>query len=132
MISASPVAKPTTKQGLSKMRKLTAVAVALGFLAVTSLPTLAAPAANTGIVKTDTFSAKEKAKKAKKATKKEKKSQLNTTTFSASEKAKKDSKKKATKKDKKSQLNTTTFSASEKAKKSSKKKSSKKKTEKKM
>ncbi len=36
------------------MRKVTALAVALGFLAATSLPTIAAPAANNGAV---TFSA---------------------------------------------------------------------------
>ena len=35
------------------MRKLTAIAVALGFLAATTLPTLAAPAPTTGVVKRD-------------------------------------------------------------------------------
>src|SRR5690242_11474559 len=78
------------------MRKLTAIAVALGFLAATSLPTIAAPAVNNGIVKSQTLSAKKKAKKsAKKSTKKthkksmsksNKKSQLVTNDLSAKKK----------------------------------------------
>ena len=81
------------------MRKLTAIAVALGFLAAMSLPTLATPATNGYVKTTQEMAAKKKAKKTKKpsaaycrkhpkakgcATKKmEKKSELNSTVFSA-------------------------------------------------
>ena len=44
------------------MRKITAIAVALGFLASTSLPAFATPAFN-GVVKSDELSAKKKKKK---------------------------------------------------------------------
>ena len=42
------------------MRKFTAVALALGFLAATGLPTFAATAVNHGVAKTETLSAKTK------------------------------------------------------------------------
>jgi muramoyltetrapeptide carboxypeptidase LdcA involved in peptidoglycan recycling len=80
------------------MRKLTATAVALGFFAATSLPTIAAPAVNTGVVKTDTLSAKEKTSKKsmEKSTKKSQKSMKKSTKKSQK------SMKKSTKKSKKS------------------------------
>ncbi|MPZ58784.1 MAG: hypothetical protein GEU91_20285 [Rhizobiales bacterium] len=95
------------------MRKLIAIAAALGFLGATSLtPVFAAPAGN-GMTATD-FSAQAKKKKAKKSSKKkpakkmEKKSSLTVTDISAQEKkaakkkAKKSSKKKPAKMEKKS------------------------------
>ena len=48
------------------MRKITAIAVALGFLTSVSLPAFATPAVN-GIVKSDELSAKKKKKTEKKA-----------------------------------------------------------------
>ena len=72
------------------MRKITAIAVALGFLASTSLPTFATPAFN-GVVKSDELSAKKKKKKMEK--KDEKKSDLGTSDLSAKKKKKKMEKK---------------------------------------
>jgi len=66
------------------MRKITAIAVALGFLTSVSLPAFATPAVN-GIVKSDVLSA---AKKKKKSTT-DKKSSLATTDLSAAKKKKK-------------------------------------------
>ena len=84
------------------MRKIIAIAAALGFLASTSLPTFAAPATN-GVVKSDDLSAAKKKKKKmekkdeKKIEKKdEKKSDLDLNDLSAKKK-----KKKAEKKDEK-------------------------------
>jgi hypothetical protein len=51
------------------MRKITAIAVALGFLTSVSLPAFATPAVN-GVVKTDELSAKKKKKMEKKDEKK--------------------------------------------------------------
>ena len=51
------------------MRKITAIAVALGFLTSVSLPAFATPAAN-GVVKSDELSAKKKKKTEKKDEKK--------------------------------------------------------------
>src|SRR5262245_52025149 len=118
------------------MRKITAIAVALGFLTSVSLPAYATPAVS-GIVKSDELSAAKKKKKAK--TNEMKKSQLGSTDLSAAKKkAKKKSenktdlgttdlstaKKKAKKKsEKKTDLGTTDLSA---AKKKAKKKSEKK------
>src|SRR5262245_25451849 len=73
------------------MRKITAIAVALGFLTSVSLPAYATPAVS-GIVKSDELSAKKK-KKAK--TNEMKKSQLGSTDLSAKKKAKKKSEKKS-------------------------------------
>ena len=88
------------------MRKIIAIAVALGFLASTSLPTFATPAVN-GVVKSDELSAashvKKKTKK-KKTDKMEKKSDLLTTDMSAASHVKmkkKTKKKKADKMEKK-------------------------------
>ena len=91
------------------MRKITAIAVALGFLTSVSLPAYATPAVS-GIVKSDELSAKKK-KKAK--TNEMKKSQLGSTDLSAKKKAKKKS-------EKKSDLGTTDLSAKKKPKKSKK------------
>jgi hypothetical protein len=67
------------------MRKITAIAVALGFLTSVSLPAFATPAVN-GIVKSDELSA---AKKKKKKDTMEKKSSLGATDLSAAKKKKK-------------------------------------------
>ena len=67
------------------MRKITAIAVALGFLTSVSLPAFATPAAN-GVVKSDELSAKKKKKTEKKD---EKKSALGATDLSAAKKKKK-------------------------------------------
>jgi hypothetical protein len=76
------------------MRKITAIAVALGFLTSVSLPAYATPAVS-GIVKSDELSAATK-KKGKKAKKDEmKKGDLGTTDLSAKKKSAK-AKKKAT------------------------------------
>ena len=69
------------------MRKITAIAVALGFLTSVSLPAFATPAVN-GIVKSDELSA---AKKKKKKDTMEKKSSLGGTDLSAAKKKKKKS-----------------------------------------
>jgi hypothetical protein len=69
------------------MRKITAIAVALGFLTSVSLPAFATPAVN-GVVKSDELSA---AKKKKKKDSMEKKSSLGVTDLSAAKKKKKDS-----------------------------------------
>jgi hypothetical protein len=82
------------------MRKLTAIAVALGFLATTSLPTIAAPAINTGVVKTDTLSAAAKKKTTKKSMKKSTKKTKKSMKKSAKKPMKKPAKK-STKKTKK-------------------------------
>ena len=66
------------------MRKITAIAVALGFLTSVSLPAFATPAAN-GVVKSDELSAKKKKKKDTM----EKKSSLGATDLSAAKKKKK-------------------------------------------
>src|SRR5262249_61831336 len=99
------------------MRKITAIAVALGFLTSVSLPAYATPAVSS-IVKSDELSAATTKKKKPKAKKTDemKKSDFGTTDLSAKKKAKKSSKKK-------SDLGTTDLSAKKKAKKSSKKKS---------
>jgi hypothetical protein len=88
------------------MRKITAIAVALGFLTSVSLPAFATPAVN-GVVKSDELSAKKKKKTEKKD---EKKSALGTD-LSAKKK------KKTEKKDeKKSDLGMTDLSAKKKKK----------------
>ena len=69
------------------MRKITAIAVALGFLASVSLPAFATPAVS-GVVKSDELSAK---KKKKKDSSMEKKSSLATDLSAAKKKKKKDS-----------------------------------------
>jgi len=69
------------------LRKITAIAVALGFLTSVSLPAFATPAAN-GVVKSDELSAKKKKKTEKKD---EKKSALGTD-LSAKKKKKTDKK----------------------------------------
>ena len=69
------------------MRKITAIAVALGFLTSVSLPAFATPAVN-GVVKSDELSAKKKKKTEKKD---EKKSALGTD-LSAKKKKKTDKK----------------------------------------
>ncbi|HEX3340116.1 MAG TPA: hypothetical protein VHT68_13215 [Pseudolabrys sp.] len=66
------------------MRKITAIAVALGFLTSVSLPAFATPAVN-GVVKSDELSAKKKKKTEKKD---EKKSDLGMTDLSAKKKKK--------------------------------------------
>jgi hypothetical protein len=66
------------------MRKITAIAVALGFLTSVSLPAFATPAVN-GVVKSDELSAKKKKKKDTM----EKKSSLGATDLSAAKKKKK-------------------------------------------
>ena len=106
------------------MRKLTAIAVALGFLAATTLPTIAAPAVNNGVVKSDTLSAaKKKAKKKTDKKKMEKKTDKKSSLISNDLSAKKKAKKKSTKKqiekksDKKSSLISNDLSAKKKAKK---------------
>jgi hypothetical protein len=77
------------------MRKITAIAVALGFLTSVSLPAFATPAVS-GIVKSDELSAATK-KKGKKAKKDEmKKGDLGTTDLSAKKKKSAKAKKKAT------------------------------------
>ena len=77
------------------MRKITAIAVALGFLTSVSLPAYATPAVS-GIVKSDELSAATK-KKGKKAKKDEmKKGDLGTTDLSAKKKKSAKAKKKAT------------------------------------
>jgi hypothetical protein len=68
------------------MRKITAIAVALGFLTSVSLPAFATPAVS-GIVKSDELSAAKKKKKKKKD--EMKKSDLGTTDLSAAKKKKK-------------------------------------------
>ena len=97
------------------MRKLTAIAVALGFLASTSLPTIAAPSVN-GVVKSDDLSAAKKKKKKKKKMDKmdkmEKKSSLTVTDLSAAKKKKK--KKKDDKMEKKTSLTVNDLSAAKK------------------
>jgi len=65
------------------MRKITAIAVALGFLTSVSLPAFATPAVN-GVVKSDELSAKKKKKKDSM----EKKSSLGATDLSAKKKKK--------------------------------------------
>jgi hypothetical protein len=97
------------------MRKITAIAVALGFLTSVSLPAYATPAVS-GIVKSDELSA---AKKKKSAKKKDKKADLGITDLSAAKKKKKKAKKDEMKK---SDFGTTDLSAAKK-KKSKKKKS---------
>jgi hypothetical protein len=77
------------------MRKITAIAVALGFLTSVSLPAYATPAVS-GIVKSDELSGATK-KKGKKAKKDEmKKGDLGTTDLSAKKKKSAKAKKKAT------------------------------------
>ena len=94
------------------MRKITAIAVALGFLTSVSLPAYATPAVS-GIVKSDELSAKKKKKKMEKKTAVG--TELGTTDLSAKKKAKKS-------KMKKGDLGTTDLSAKKKAKKSKTKK----------
>ena len=65
------------------MRKITAIAVALGFLTSVSLPAFATPTVN-GVVKSDELSAKKKKKKDTM----EKKSSLGATDLSAKKKKK--------------------------------------------
>ena len=115
------------------MRKMTAIAAALGFLVTTSLtPVVAAPAIDTGTT-TDLSAAKKKAKKsAKKAkAKKKKAAELSEVTdlSAAKKKAKKGKKAKAkSKKKKMGELSVTTdLSAAKKGKKSAKKAKAKKK-----
>src|SRR6476620_3127751 len=88
------------------MRKITAIAVALGFLTSVSLPAFATPAAN-GVVKSDELSAKKKKKTEKKD---EKKSALGMTDLSAKKK------KKTEKKDEKKSALGTDLSAKKKKK----------------
>jgi hypothetical protein len=90
------------------MRKITAIAVALGFLTSVSLPAFATPAVN-GVVKSDELSAKKKKKTEKKD---EKKSDLGMTDLSAAKK-----KKKKDSMEKKSSLGVTDLSAAKKKKK---------------
>ncbi len=90
------------------MRKITAIAVALGFLTSVSLPAYATPAVS-GIVKSDELSGATK-KKGKKAKKDEmKKGDLGTTDLSAKKK-----KKSAKAKKKTAELGTTDLSARKK------------------
>ena len=96
------------------MRKITAIAVALGFLTSVSLPAFATPAVN-GVVKSDELSAKKKKKMEKKD---EKKSALGATDLSAAKK-----KKKKDTMEKKSSLGATDLSAAKKKKKQPEKKS---------
>jgi hypothetical protein len=96
------------------MRKITAIAVALGFLTSVSLPAFATPAVN-GVVKSDELSAKKKKKTEKKD---EKKSDLGMTDLSAAKK-----KKKKDSMEKKSSLGVTDLSAAKKKKKQPEKKS---------
>jgi hypothetical protein len=72
------------------MRKITAIAVALGFLTSVSLPAYATPAVS-GVVKSDDLSAKKK--KSKKMDKKDEKKSALGTDLSAKKKKKKDDKK---------------------------------------
>jgi hypothetical protein len=95
------------------MRKITAIAVALGFLTSVSLPAFATPAVN-GVVKSDELSA---AKKKKKKDSMEKKSSLGATDLSAAKKKKKKSM------EKKSSLGATDLSAAKKKKKQPEKRS---------
>src|SRR5215471_18877858 len=91
---------PATRTNRSKrtdtMRKITAIAVAFGFLASVSLPAYATPAAS-GVVKSDDLSAAKK-KKSKKMDKKdekkskEKKSELGNDLSADKKKKKKDDK----------------------------------------
>jgi hypothetical protein len=91
------------------MRKITAIAVALGFLTSVSLPAYATPAVS-GIVKSDELSGATK-KKGKKAKKDEmKKGDLGTTDLSAKKKKSAKAKKKAT------ELGATDLSAKKKKK----------------
>ena len=90
------------------MRKITAIAVALGFLTSVSLPAFATPTVN-GVVKSDELSA---AKKKKKKDSMEKKSSLGATDLSAAKK-----KKKKDTMEKKSSLGATDLSAVKKKKK---------------
>ncbi len=85
------------------MRKITAIAVALGFLTSVSLPAFATPAVS-GIVKSDELSAAKK-----KAKKKSKKADVGITDLSAA-------KKKAKKKSKKADVGITDLSAAKKKK----------------
>ena len=94
------------------MRKITAIAVALGFLTSVSLPAYATPAVS-GIVKSDELSAAKK----KKAKTSKKKADLAITDLSAAKKKGKKAKKEEMKK---SDFGTTDLSAAKK--KSSKKK----------
>src|SRR6476661_2042939 len=89
------------------MRKITAIAVALGFLTSVSLPAFATPAVNS-VVKSDELSAKKKKKKDTM----EKKSSLGATDLSAAKK-----KKKKDTMEKKSSLGATDLSAAKKKKK---------------
>ena len=86
------------------MRKITAIAVALGFLTSVSLPAYATLPAS-GVVKSDDLSAKKKKSKKmeKKDEKGDKKSALGTD-LSAKKKKKKDDKKMEKKDDKKSEI----------------------------
>jgi hypothetical protein len=96
------------------MRKITAIAVALGFLTSVSLPAFATPAVS-GIVKSDELSGATK-KKGKKAKKDEmKKGDLGTTDLSAKKKKSAKAKKKAT------ELGATDLSAKKKSAKAKKK-----------
>src|SRR5215831_6958952 len=97
---------------INTMRKITAIAVALGFLTSVSLPAFATPAVN-GIVKSDELSAAKKKKKSST----DKKSSLVTTDLSAAKKKKKSTT------DKKSGLVSTDLSAKKKKKSSTDKKS---------
>src|SRR5215831_2913666 len=89
------------------MRKITAIAVALGFLTSVSLPAFATPAVN-GIVKSDELSAKKKKSSTKKS--------ALSTDLSA---AKKKKKKSSSSMEKKSSLTTDLSAAKKKKKKSS-------------
>ena len=93
------------------MRKITAIAVALGFLTSVSLPAFATPAVS-GIVKSDELSAAKK-----KAKKKSKKADVGITDLSAAKKKKKAKKEEM----KKSDLGITDLSAAKKKKKAKKK-----------
>lgn len=93
-------ANKNVSNGETHMRKLTVLAVALGFLATSALPTIAAPASNDTVNSYELSAAKKKAAKKKAAPKaKKKKSELTTTDFSAAKK--KAAKKKAAPKAKK-------------------------------
>jgi hypothetical protein len=88
------------------MRKMTAIAVALGFLTSVSLPAFATPAAH-GVVKSDDLSAAKKKKKKKNddgMNKGDKKTHLGITDLSAAKKKKKKKDDGMNKGDKKTQI----------------------------
>jgi hypothetical protein len=112
------------------MRKLTALAIALGFMAATTLPSFAtAPVVANGIVKTDTLSAKTKKKK-KKSSKKMKKQEMKKSSLATDLSAKKKKKKSSKKKMKKDEMKKSSLANDLSAKAKKKKKSSKKKMKK--